>query len=60
VHEKLTTGIANAPVGRSPKRAPRAFAAGLLSGHEEARFKPTLAAAEQAFSAFEKLKPYWH
>jgi triphosphatase len=60
VHEKLTTGIANAPIGRSPKRAPRAFAAGLLSGHEEARFKPTLAAAEQAFSAFEKLKPYWH
>jgi hypothetical protein len=31
----------------------------LLTGHEEARFKPVLTAAEDAFRAFEKLKPFW-
>lgn len=59
VHERLTAGIAKTPADRSPRPARRAFAAGLLSGHEEARFKPVLAAAEHAFRAFEKLKPYW-
>lgn len=59
VHEKLTAQIVEPD---SPALTPtrRAFAAGLLTGHEEARFKPVLAAAERAFGAFEKLNPYWN
>lgn len=60
VHEKLTTGIAKASIERSAKPSRRVFAAGLLTGHEEARFKPLLTAAEQAYREFKKLKPYWH
>jgi inorganic triphosphatase YgiF len=59
VHEKLATGIARTMADRPPRPVRRAFAAGLLTGHEEARFKPVLTAAEHAFRAFEKLKPYW-
>jgi triphosphatase len=59
VHEKLATGIAATMTGRPPRPERRAFAAGLLTGHEEARFKPVLTAAEHTFRAFEKLKPYW-
>jgi CHAD domain-containing protein len=58
-HEKLATGIARTMVGRRSKPVRRAFATGLLTGHEEARFKPVLTAAEHAFSAFGTLKPYW-
>jgi triphosphatase len=60
VHEKLTTGIAKASIERSARPSRRVFAAGLLTGHEEARFKPLLAAAEHAYRDFRKLKPYWH
>jgi CHAD domain-containing protein len=60
VHEKLTTGIAKASIERSARPSRRVFAAGLLTGHEEARFKPLLAAAEDAYRDFRKLKPYWH
>jgi hypothetical protein len=59
VHEKLATAIARRTADRPPRPVRRAFAAGLLTGHEEARFKPALTAAEHAFRAFEKLKPYW-
>jgi len=59
-HEKLATGIAKASVAGSARPSPRVFAAGLLTGHEEARFKPLLAAAEDAYRDFRKLKPYWH
>jgi len=59
VHEKLTTGIAKASIERSARPSRRVFAAGLLTGHEEARFKPLLAAAEHAYRDFRKLKPYW-
>ena len=60
VHEKLTTRIAKASAARSARPSRRLFAAGLLTGHEEARFKPLLSAAEHAFREFEKLKPYWN
>ena len=60
VHEKLTTRIAKASAARSARPSRRVFAAGLLTGHEEARFKPLLAAAEDAYRDFRKLKPYWH
>jgi len=59
VHEKLTSRIAKASAARSARPSRRIFAAGLLTGHEEARFKPLLTAAERAFCEFEKLKPYW-
>jgi CHAD domain-containing protein len=59
VHEKLATAIARTTADRPPKPVRRAFAAGLLTAHEEARFQPALAAAGHAFRAFEKLKPYW-
>jgi hypothetical protein len=59
VHEKLATGIATTLADRPPGPVRRAFAAGLLTGHEEARFKPVLIATEHTFRAFEKLKPYW-
>ena len=59
VHEKLTTGIAKASIERSARPSRRVFAAGLLTGHEEARFKPLLVAAEHAYRDFRKLKPYW-
>ena len=59
VHEKLTTGIVEASATPAARPSRRALAAGLLTGHEEARFKPLLAAAEHAFIAFEKLAPYW-
>ncbi|HET7124100.1 MAG TPA: CHAD domain-containing protein [Bradyrhizobium sp.] len=60
VHEKLTTRLAKASAARSARPSRRIFAAGLLTGHEEARFKPLLSAAEHAFREFEKLKPYWN
>jgi inorganic triphosphatase YgiF len=60
VHEKLTTGIAKASAGRSGSPSRRVFAAGLLTGHEEARFKPLLTAAEHAYREFVEIKPYWH
>ena len=60
VHEKLTSRIAKASAARSARPSRRIFAAGLLTGHEEARFKPLLTAAERAFCEFEKLKPYWN
>jgi triphosphatase len=60
VHEKLATGIAKASAARSARPSRRIFAAGLLTGHEEARFKPLFTAAEHAFREFEKLKPYWN
>ncbi|HEV7636999.1 MAG TPA: CHAD domain-containing protein [Bradyrhizobium sp.] len=59
VHEKLAAGIAKTPADKASRPARRAFAAGLLRGHEEARFTPVLTAAEHAFRAFEKLKPFW-
>ena len=59
VHEKLTAGIVEAPDATSAKSPRRVFAAGLLTGHEEARLEPVLAASERSFKAFEKLSPYW-
>jgi triphosphatase len=59
MHEKLTTGIGKASLARSAKGSRRVFAAGLVTGLEEARFKPILTAAEHAFNSFAKLGPYW-
>jgi CHAD domain-containing protein len=59
VHEKLTNGIVQASAIRKAGQPRQVAAAGLLTSHEEARFKPLLTAAEHAFGTFEKLDPYW-
>jgi triphosphatase len=40
-------------------RAKKAFAAGRLSGHEEARIASVLEDAHRAYRAFSKAKPFW-
>jgi len=40
-------------------RAKKAFAAGRLSGHEEARIASVLKDAERAYGGFSKAKPFW-
>ena len=56
VHEKLIGAI-----GTSPRRkgGDGAFAAGLLSGREEARIDAATAAAGKALSRFAKVEPFW-
>ncbi len=59
VHGKLTEGILQARATPAARPSRRKFAAGLLAGHEQARFKPLLASAERAFGALEQRTPYW-
>ena len=40
-------------------RAKKAFAAGRLSGREEARVASVLKDAERAYRAFAEAKPFW-
>ena len=62
VHEKLSErfleGNGEGEKGRVG-RAKKAFAAGRLSGHEEARIEPVLKEAKRAYKAFAKRKPFW-
>jgi triphosphatase len=62
VHEGLTERIVSAQ-GASGKqregRAKKAFAAGRLSGREEARIASVLKDAERAYRPFVKAKPFW-
>jgi hypothetical protein len=39
--------------------AKKAFAAGRLSGREEARIASALEEAERAYAAFSEAKPFW-
>ena len=50
-----TTPAANQREGRAKK----AFAAGRLSGREEARVASVLKDAERAYLAFAEAKPFW-
>lgn len=62
VHEELTERFveAQAGSGRQPGgRAKRAFAAGRLSGREEARIASTLKNAKRAYRSLAKAKPFW-
>jgi triphosphatase len=60
VHENLTERIAEAPdAKRRGGRARKAFAAGRLSGREEARIASVLKDAERAYDAFAQAKPFW-
>jgi triphosphatase len=60
VHEQLSERLVEGDDGKRRRgRAKKAFAAGLLSGREEARIAPVLAQAQQAYAAFAKAKPFW-
>ena len=62
VHEGLTERLVDAQEnGDKPKRgaAKEAFAAGRLSGREEARFNSVLKDAERAYARFAKARPFW-
>jgi inorganic triphosphatase YgiF len=62
VHEGLTERIVDAQDagGNQPGgRAKKAFAAGRLSGREEARIASVLKNAERAHRTFAKAKPFW-
>jgi inorganic triphosphatase YgiF len=60
VHEDRITAIANRR-GRSRLRGSpkRAFAAGLLTGREDARLDRVLESANDAHSALVRIKPFW-
>jgi CHAD domain-containing protein len=60
VHEDRITAIANRR-GRSRRRGSpnRAFAAGLLTGREDARLDRVLENANDAHSALVRIKPFW-
>jgi len=61
VHQHLTSDLAAEPARGTHRNGGRkkAFAAGLLSGHEQARLADVLDAAERAFRSCAQVKPYW-
>jgi triphosphatase len=60
VHEGLAKQtIATRATDAKRRPAGRAFAAGRLSGREEARFASTMKDAERAHAAFVKTPPFW-
>jgi triphosphatase len=61
MHEDMTADIARSPSpnGRAKERSRRAFAAGVLMGHEDARLDSVLAEAVAACETFAKAKPFW-
>ena len=56
VHEHVITSLGAERRRMSPRRA---FAAGLLTGRENARLDTTMAAATKAFAQLEDAKPFW-
>jgi triphosphatase len=62
VHEGLSERIVDAQGAGGKQRegrAKKAFAAGRLSGREEARIASVLKDADRAYRAFAKAKPFW-
>jgi CHAD domain-containing protein len=62
VHEELSADLIDEKSGDGSwrrVRAPKAFAAGRLSGHEEARMNDALQEAQRAYRAFARGKPFW-
>jgi triphosphatase len=61
VHQHLTSDLAAEPAqgARRNGAGKTAFAAGLLSGHEQARLADVLDTAERAFRRCAQVKPYW-
>jgi triphosphatase len=56
VHEKI---ISAADAKRARASRGKTFAAGLLTGREDARFNTAMAAAEKALRQFARAKPFW-
>ena len=56
VHEKR---IAAMGVRHRPSNPSRVFAAGLLTGREEARKEATMKLATEAYADLAKVKPFW-
>jgi triphosphatase len=56
VHEDLITAMG---IRRQRSSRRRAFAAGLLTGREDARLDAALAAATEAYATLAGLKPFW-
>jgi hypothetical protein len=56
VHEQCIAAIGIRPRRSNHKRA---FAAGLLTGREDARIDAAMAAATQAYADLAKVKPFW-
>jgi inorganic triphosphatase YgiF len=62
VHEELTERFVESQDGSGKQhggRAKKAFAAGRLSGREEARIASTLKNANRAYRSFAEAKPFW-
>jgi triphosphatase len=62
VHEGLAVRLADTQQSggsRAPRTANKAFAAGRLSGREEARIASALKTAERAYARFATAKPFW-
>ena len=58
VHGSMTSDIAKNGKGRKDK-SKRAFAAGLLTGREDARLDAVLGAAGTAYDKFAEVRPFW-
>jgi len=56
VHEKRIAAIG---VRRQRSSRNRAFAAGVLTGREDARIEATTTAATEAYADLAKVKPFW-
>jgi triphosphatase len=56
VHENMISAVG---MRHRPTSRKRAFAAGLLTGREEARVDAVMAAAQAALDRFAQAKPYW-
>jgi triphosphatase len=59
VHEKLAADIAHEGPRLRPGSRRRAFAAGVVTGQDEARIRPLLEAAAAAATDLAKAKPFW-
>jgi CHAD domain-containing protein len=61
VHQHLTSDLAAEPARGAHRNGEgkKAFAAGLLSGHEQARLADVLDAAERSFGRCEQVRRYW-
>ena len=56
VHEKRIAAIG---IPRQRSNPSRAFAAGLLTGLEDARIEAAMTVATEAYTDFAKVKPFW-
>jgi triphosphatase len=57
VHERRIAAMGVRHARANPERA---FAAGLLTGREDARIDAAMAAAKDAYADLVKVKPFWH